>query len=328
MNKHERLTEVYQNAERIPFNGDSKLIFFSDVHRGDNSWADEFARNQAIYQYALEYYLGNDFTYIEVGDGDELMKNIGYRSIRIAHGPIYKLLKQFYAEGRFYYIHGNHDIQYKIRENVQNAMYKYYNMKTEQIEPLFPGIEVHEGLVLEHEETGKDLFVTHGHQGEFINDRYWQISRFFLRRLWRPLQMLGLHNPVRVSRNPDRKRDVEEEIINWINMHSQPLLCGHTHDAHFPKVDESPYFNAGSCVFPRWITGIEIDNGEIMLVRWRVKPSQNGTMVVHREVIGGPEKVSDYLRPEDYQHTEPEEILAPQKQTVEVAALEESRHRL
>lgn len=311
MNKHERLTEVYQNAERIQFDNESKLVFFSDVHRGDNSWADEFARNQTIYTYALEYYLGNDFTYIEVGDGDELMKNIGYRSIRIAHAPIYKLLKKYYSQGRFYYIYGNHDILYKIKENVVNALYKYYNMETERVEPLFPGIDVHEGLVLEHQETGRDLFVTHGHQGEFINDRYWQISRFFLRYLWRPLQMLGLHNPIRVSRNPERRRDVENELINWITAHQQPLLCGHTHDPHFPKPNEAPYFNAGSCVFPRWITGIEIDNGEIMHVRWRVKPSHNGGMFVQREVTGGPESIADYLDKDSYELDQPDEVLAP-----------------
>lgn len=317
MNKHSRLSEVYKNAQRIPFDDHSKLIFFSDVHRGDNSWADEFARNQAIYTYALEYYFGNDFTYIEVGDGDELIKNIGYRSIRIAHSPIFRLLKKFYAEGRFHYIHGNHDIPYKIKENVRNALFKYYNLKTNRVEPLFPGIEVHEGLVLEHQETGKDLFVTHGHQGELINDRYWQLSRFLLRYLWRPLQMLGLHNPIRVSRNPERKRDIEKELVNWVTENKQPLLCGHTHDAHFPETNEAPYFNAGSCVYPRWITGIEIDNGEIMLVRWRVKPSRDGAMVVHREVIGGPEKTSNYLEKDDYERVEPEEVLAPEKEAAE-----------
>jgi len=325
MNKHERLSEVYQAAERIQFDNHSKLVFFSDVHRGDNSWADEFARNQAIYNYALEYYFGNDFTYIEVGDGDELMKNIGYRSIRIAHSPIYQLLKKFYAEGRFYYIYGNHDILYKIKENVRNALYKYYNLKTERVEPLFPGIDVHEGLVLEHQETGKDLFVTHGHQGEFINDRYWQISRFFLRYLWRPLQMLGLHNPIRVSRNPERKEDVEEELINWITEHGQPLLCGHTHDPHFPKTNEAPYFNSGSCVHPRHVTNIEIDNGEIMLVRWQVKPNQNGAMFVHREVIGGPENISVYLDKEEYQLDEPEEVLIPGGETAEKVSLTRQR---
>lgn len=317
MNKHERLTEVYRKAQRIQFDNNSKLVFFSDIHRGDNTWADEFARNQTIYTYALKYYLGNDFTYIEVGDGDELMKNIGYRSIRIAHAPIYKLLKQFFAEGRFYYIYGNHDILYKIKENVRNALYKYYNLETERIEPLFPGIEVHEGLVLEHQDTDSDLFITHGHQGEFINDRYWQISRFFLRYLWRPLQMLGLHNPIRVSRNPERKRDVERELISWITENHQPLLCGHTHDPHFPETDEAPYFNSGSCVHPRWITGLEIDNGEIMLVRWRVVPDPNGAMFVQREVIGGPENLADYLGKEVYEKTQPEEVLAPKKEPKE-----------
>jgi hypothetical protein len=51
------LTNLYKKAERIKFNNDSKLIFFSDVHRGDNSISDDFAHNQNIYYYALALYV-------------------------------------------------------------------------------------------------------------------------------------------------------------------------------------------------------------------------------------------------------------------------------
>jgi len=52
-----RLNQAYQNAKVLEFDDTSRLIFFSDCHRGDNSLSDEFARNQAIYQYAMAYYI-------------------------------------------------------------------------------------------------------------------------------------------------------------------------------------------------------------------------------------------------------------------------------
>jgi hypothetical protein len=72
------------------------------------------------------------------------------------------------------------------------------------------------------------------------------------------------------------------------------MICGHTHDESFPKNSEPPYFNIGSCVHPRWITCIEIMNGTIALVRWRIKPRKNGTLYVKRDIIGGPKPLSHY----------------------------------
>ncbi|MEW6651126.1 MAG: serine/threonine protein phosphatase, partial [Chloroflexota bacterium] len=74
MANHKLLTDVFQNAERIEFSNSDRLVFFSDVHRGNNSWADEFARNETIYLCALQYYYDHNYTYVEVGDGDELLK--------------------------------------------------------------------------------------------------------------------------------------------------------------------------------------------------------------------------------------------------------------
>jgi len=38
-----RLSEVFESSGEIPFDDSSKLVFFSDCHRGDNSWTDDFA---------------------------------------------------------------------------------------------------------------------------------------------------------------------------------------------------------------------------------------------------------------------------------------------
>lgn len=297
MSKHSRLTEVYNKAKRIKIDNSSRLMFFSDVHRGDNSWADDFARNQIIYTYALRHYYDAGFTYVEVGDGDELLKNESVRSIRHAHATIFRLIRRFFDENRFYYIFGNHDVEYAFPEFQKKTLSTIYNEIHERNEPLFPGIKIHEGLIFEHQETGGELFVVHGHQGEFINDQHWRLSRLFLRGLWRPLQLLGLQDPTSVSANPTLRRKVESQISDWVVQNNQPVICGHTHQARFPKNGEPPYFNCGSCIHPRWISGIEIKNGQITLVRWRIRTKKKGDLYVKRDIAGGPELLAKIFNP-------------------------------
>jgi len=54
---------------------DSRFVLFSDAHRGDGSGADDFAANSLIFKCALDHYLAQGFTLIELGDGEELWEN-------------------------------------------------------------------------------------------------------------------------------------------------------------------------------------------------------------------------------------------------------------
>ena len=63
MSSQKRFSRAYKEAKRISFNDDSKLVFFSDCHRGDNSFADDFANNKNVYFHALKHYYKEGFTY-------------------------------------------------------------------------------------------------------------------------------------------------------------------------------------------------------------------------------------------------------------------------
>ena len=75
------LTAVFESADEVPFDDSTKIIFFSDCHRGDNSWADDFAHNQNVYYHAMNAYYREDYSCIEIGDGDELWENIQFRDV-------------------------------------------------------------------------------------------------------------------------------------------------------------------------------------------------------------------------------------------------------
>ena len=98
MSSQTRLTRAYQQAKRIPFTNSDKFILFSDCHRGDGSFADEFANNRNIYMHALSHYYKNDFQYIELGDGDELWENLFFKDVLDANKNVFLLLRKFYLQ--------------------------------------------------------------------------------------------------------------------------------------------------------------------------------------------------------------------------------------
>lgn len=290
-----RLTKVFNSSREIIFDDSSKFILFSDCHRGNNSLADDFAHNQNIFFHAMNYYYNKGFTYIEIGDGDELWENKRFKEIRQAHSNIYWLLSKFHQEKRFFFIWGNHNREWKNIKNVRKNLYSYYNEQKGCREPLFENIEAHEGLILKYSDTDNRMFLVHGHQGEPLNDTLWWLGRYGVRMIWKPLQLLGAKDPTSPAKN-FRKRDiVERKIIKWVKNNKQMVIAGHTHRSVFPSLEESKYFNVGSCVHPRCITGIEINNGLIVLIKWSVEVKSNGALFIGREELEGSNKLQDFF---------------------------------
>lgn len=110
MSSQTRLTKAYNEAKRIIFSDKDKFILFSDCHRGDGSFADDFANNGNIFYHALNYYYKNDFHYIELGDGDELWENLFFKDVFEANKYVYLLLQKFYLRNKLNVIYGNHDM--------------------------------------------------------------------------------------------------------------------------------------------------------------------------------------------------------------------------
>jgi len=295
MSSHTRLTRAYQQSKVIEFTKDDKFILFSDCHRGDNSFADDFANNRNIYYHALNHYYKNGFQYCELGDGDELWENSSFKAIRNAHRNVYELLKKFHQENRLHMIWGNHDMVYKNPKYVKKHLSTYPNPKTGEEISLFENIQYHEGVILRNTETCQKLFLTHGHQADWWNYIFWKWSRFFVRILWKPLQIIGIYDPTSPAKNHRELIKVERRIKKWIHDNNNLItIVGHTHRPRFPKPGEIPFFNDGSCVHPRSITGIEIDNGSISLIKWYIDTKDDGTLQIKRTILESPKEISSY----------------------------------
>ncbi len=291
---NERLTETYAHAPIKYFDEHSKFIIFSDMHRGDDSISDEFSRNHTLMLCALQYYYLHGYIYIEAGDGDELWENNDFKYIRTAHSDIFTLLKAFFQDHRFIMLYGNHNIFLKSPTYVASHYYHFYDLYKDQLTDLFKGIRPLEGLVLKHRKTGQKILVVHGHQGDLFNDQLWPINMFFLRYLWRFIHVIGFKNPSTPARTVHFSHKLERKYTKWIKENKISIICGHTHRMRFPKKGQLPYFNTGSCIHSKGLSGIEIINDKIMTVQWRLEADSKGYLKVARYIIRGPEPLSQF----------------------------------
>lgn len=161
-------------------------------------------------------------------------------------------------------------------------------------EPFFHGLEPVEAVVFRHRQTGQDVLLVHGHQGDLPNDQAWRFSRFMMRAFWRYAHAFGIHSPTSPVANSEKRHKVERNYVKWIRQNRVALICGHTHRERFPRAKEMPYFNSGSCDYPSHITALEITKGEIALVRWRVDANEDAVLQVTRRVMAGPEPLATF----------------------------------
>lgn len=292
MSTWKRLTSVFETAEVVPFHSESRIVLMSDCHRGDGSWSDNFLKNQNVFFAALSYYFNCGYTYIELGDGDELWENRNMSQIVDIHSDAFWLMSRFYQEGRFYMLYGNHDVVKKKVKFTSSKCSTYYCDYQKKNLNLFPNIRVHEGLILKNKEDGIALHLAHGHQGDLLNDTLWPLTRFMVRYLWHPLELLGVLDPTSAAKNYNMKGHTEKKLIKWVEKEHKILITGHTHRPVFPSIKEPPYFNDGSCVHPRCITAIEIENNCIMLVKWTTLTRGDRSLYIEREVLAGPTPLS------------------------------------
>ena len=275
---HQLLSNALKKAKVLPLNKDTKYILFSDLHKGNNSYADDFSQNMRIYKSALHHYYRNGFTYIELGDGIELWENRKIEPILKAHKIIFDLLADFHKQKRLHLIYGNHDMIFRYPWFVKKMLGK-----------VLPNLTYYESILLQTEHVHENILLLHGHQADYMNYLFWWLNRFLVRYVWKPLQYLGVKDPTSPAKNTKERDKVESRMEKWIVNNNQAVVFGHTHRPVFPisasldmtsgllsrtkenhklSKNEPPMFNTGSCVHPDAIIGIEIENMKIAMVKW------------------------------------------------------------
>ncbi len=271
---------VKKNGKRvcsisIDINKD-KFILFSDQHKGNRDYADDFANNEFNYLQALKYYHQQNFSFINLGDSEELWKYTPEQVLPANE-------KAFAAEaafqpGKYYKTFGNHDIIWKNKWDAERLLKKYFTLP----------LPIYEGIILKTNIGNEALtiFCTHGHQGDKMSDNN-AFSTWLVAHLWTPIQRYLRINVNTPSKDDWLRNKHNKLMYQWSsNRKNVLLITGHTHKPVFASGKYSPhpsniieqdvpekikpsYFNSGCCCFSDGdITGIEIANGCIRLIKW------------------------------------------------------------
>lgn len=212
----------------IPFNrAEDRFIIFSDHHKGNNNGADDFTVCEPVYLAALDHYGQQQFHYICLGDSEELWENNLF-AIRDAHASSVKKENLFAQRKAFTKIYGNHDLfwdQDPLASWQLKAMYG-------------ENVKVYEGVIIRTniKEQQLDIFLTHGHQGDRQSDGNW-FSKFFIARIWGPLQAFLRINPNTPAYNSQLKTLHNTCMYDWSAKQAGVLLItGHTHQPVFESL--------------------------------------------------------------------------------------------
>jgi UDP-2,3-diacylglucosamine pyrophosphatase LpxH len=290
-----------------------------------------------IYHAALRHYYDEEYTLLLLGDVEELWECFPERIIK-SYRDTLSLEKKFADAGRLIRFWGNHDNLWKYPKKVNKYLKEWLN-----------NTRVEEGLNFEIRDQEKPMgriFLLHGHQGSFFNDRISKISRLLIIYFGRHIQNVFGFKSTLSSKKFDGKTAREKIIYQWMDEKNRsnklksilivadshmPVFASETHIvslnkriaklkeklskstgpqekkkikevirlklfeldkaiANNPKAagdrgfDKPCYFNTGACSFADGdITGIEISDREIRLVRWSGHDGTPKKKVLRRE---------------------------------------------
>jgi predicted phosphodiesterase len=317
---HNITTDPGKKGLVVPFEiHEGKFIVFSDQHKGARDDMDVFAMAEKNYLAALDHYNQNGFTFISLGDAEELWEN-RLTPVKKKNKATFEKERNFLNRNAFTKVFGNHDLYW------DNSPLAGINLKL-----IFDQkICAYEGVVLEtmiHDKS-LDIFLTHGHQGDLQSDGNW-FSKWFVSSVWAPFQAYLRINPNTPANNNTLKTDHNRIMYQWSSTHKNLILItGHTHQPVFKsfteleilydklarakdakdekliknlkmqitkrhiKGDFAPdftgyldtYFNSGCCCFDDGdITGIELESGYIRLIKWEYDNVGNSQRLVLEE---------------------------------------------
>jgi predicted phosphodiesterase len=86
-----------------------KFIVFSDQHKGAKNGSDDFKMAEPTYTAALEHYFANGFHLISLGDTEELWENLIW-PVMSKNKTTTEVEKKFVVQKRFTKVFGNHDL--------------------------------------------------------------------------------------------------------------------------------------------------------------------------------------------------------------------------
>lgn len=290
----------------IPFELEKgSFVIMSDQHKGARDFADDFRLAEKNYLAALDFYFKNGFTLISAGDSEELWENTPQQVIE-KNRMVFLEEAKFLVEDRYHKLFGNHDLEWRY-DFPRNLLLKpIFGEKLKVVEGIvlktthnqkefsifvthghqgdqksdgnpfstwvvaaiwtpiqrfleisinttadsFELVDEHNIIMYEWSAIQKDLLFISGHTHKPVF-----ASLDHIERLTNQLEIATTNN------NEEIVIKLSEELARRKNEYA---------GKHYHKTMTKPtYFNSGCCCYADGdITAIEIDKGQISLVKW------------------------------------------------------------
>jgi len=284
-----------------------RFIIFSDQHKGAKDGADDFMQCEPNYLAALDYYNEKKFCFISLGDNEELWEN-RWPAVKKNNAASFEKEKKFIERNAFVKVFGNHDLFWNTDPFAAMEMEKIYGQKIKiyegvvlktnvsertlfiflthghqgdsqsdgnwlskffvaniwaplqaylKINPNTPAYNnvkktLHNRIMYEWSAKQKDTLLIAGHTHQPLFG-----SLTHLERLYRQLLRAQKSNDI------TQVEEIKTEIVR-----REPQFTSVSPD--YLKMKPG-YFNSGCCCFSDGdITGIEIENGFIRLIKWEI----------------------------------------------------------
>jgi predicted phosphodiesterase len=307
----------------IPFDAEKdRFIIFSDQHKGARNGADDFMLSEQNYLTALDYYLQKDYHYVTLGDCEEFWENPFFKVLK-HQKPSFERYKKFIGRQKFYKVIGNHDLDWRIdllamaqikptfgtdipiydgillRTTIHGKELKILCTHGHQgdkasdgnwfskifvakiwaplqswlkINPNTPAYDaqlktLHNHLMYEWSMGQSNLLVVTGHTHQPVFESLTHIERLYRQLL--TAKAAGDEALVAATKAEIRKRRFEYTQVSEDYLSMKPT-----------------YFNAGCCCYNDGdISGIEISEGCIRLVKWTTKNGPSERRVLEEEKL-------------------------------------------
>ncbi|MBX9782856.1 MAG: metallophosphoesterase family protein [Chitinophagaceae bacterium] len=294
-----------------------RYIIFSDQHKGAKDGSDDFRTAEPNYLAAMEYYYNEGFHFISLGDCEELWENLIW-PVMSKNKPTAEAEKKFVAQNRFTKVFGNHDLFWAndpfaslYLKNMYDEAVKVYEGAV--LQTSYEGKETNIFLTHGHQGDGQ----SDGNPlSAWIVSRIWAPLQSYLRinpnTPAYKTEMKTLHNRFMYEWSK------EQNNPPLITGHThQPVFASLTHlerlykslitaemQNNIPEINRLKneigfrqkeydyvaanyremkpyYFNTGCCCFSDGdITGIEIAEGMIRLIKWNEENGVSKRMVL------------------------------------------------
>lgn len=294
-----------------------RFIIFSDQHKGAKNGSDDFMVAEPNYLAALQYYHEQQFHFISLGDSEELWENtVG--PVKSNNKLSTEAEKKFLAAKRFTKVFGNHDTFWNNDPFAALQLMSMYGEPVKMYEAVLLKMKIdNENLYffLTHGHQGDGQSDSNPFSAWFVG-RVWAPLQIYLnlnpnipsannelkskhnRFMYEwskleknPVLITGhTHQPVFASLTHleylykqliDAKQKNDEVLIKRLNTETQ----FRQQEYDFVNGNYSSlkpfYFNTGCCCYSDGdITGIELADGMIRLIKWKIKDTASQRIVL------------------------------------------------